>query len=60
MLGFPTWFFWSVLVSSVVFSIIPALVIRRWFTEMSLEAYGDALPTRRAGAATADPTTGGR
>jgi len=60
VLGFPTWFFWSVLVSSVVFSIIPALIIRRWFTEMSLEAYGEAPPARSTGPATADPTTGGR
>ncbi len=56
--GFPTWFFWSVLVSSVVFSVIPALVVRRWFTEISLDAYGDG-PVRRT-RATVDPTTGGR
>jgi len=44
VLGFPTWFFWSVLMSSVAFSIVPVFVIRRWFTDMPLSADGSHDP----------------
>ena len=40
--GFPAWFFWSVLVTSLVFSIIPAWIIRRYFKDVPLTR--DGLP----------------
>lgn len=44
VLGFPTWFFWSVLVTSLVFSAIPAWIIRRHFVDVPLTGDGQPLP----------------
>jgi uncharacterized membrane protein YhdT len=44
ILGFPAWFFWSVLVTSVVFSVIPAMIIRRHFRDVPLTPDGKPLP----------------
>ena len=46
ILGFPTWFFWSVLMSSLLFAIIPVLIIRRSFVDMPLDAHGELAATR--------------
>ena len=40
VLGFPTWFFWSVLVTSVVFSAVPPWIIRRYFKDVPLTRDG--------------------
>jgi uncharacterized membrane protein YhdT len=44
ILGFPAWFFWSVLVTSVVFSVIPAWIIRRYFKDVPLTSDGQPVP----------------
>lgn len=40
VLGFPAWFFWSVLMTSVVFSVIPVWIIRRRFVDVPLTPDG--------------------
>jgi uncharacterized membrane protein YhdT len=40
VLGFPAWFFWSVLMTSVVFSVIPVWIIRRKFVDVPLTPDG--------------------
>jgi uncharacterized membrane protein YhdT len=42
VLGFPAWFFWSCLVATIVLSLVPAVLVRRYFTEMPLSADGAA------------------
>ncbi|CAN5315694.1 hypothetical protein BH20ACT9_BH20ACT9_14470 [soil metagenome] len=37
-LGFPTWFFWSGIVVAVLFSVLPVLIVKRFFTDVSIEA----------------------
>ena len=44
VLGFPAWFFWSVLVTSVVFSVIPLWIIRRSFVDVPLTPDGQSQP----------------
>lgn len=44
ILGFPAWFFWSVLVTSVVFSAIPVWIIRRYFEDVPLTRDGQPVP----------------
>ena len=44
ILGFPAWFFWSVLVTSVVFSAIPVWIIRRYFKDVPLTRDGQPAP----------------
>ena len=41
VLGFPAWFFWSVLVTSVVFSVLPPFIIRRYFKDVPLTRDGE-------------------
>jgi uncharacterized membrane protein YhdT len=41
VLGFPTWFFWSVLVTSVIFSAVPPFIIRRYFVDVPLTRDGE-------------------
>lgn len=41
VLGFPTWFFWSILVCSLVFSIVPYFLVKRWFTDVPLSPDGE-------------------
>lgn len=38
MMGFPTWFFMSCIVGSVIFSILTVVMINKYFKNMSLEA----------------------
>jgi uncharacterized membrane protein YhdT len=45
VLGFPSWFFWSVLVTSLVFSAIPVLIIKRYFEDVPLTGDGHPDPT---------------
>lgn len=50
--GFPSWFFWSTLVLGAVFCVTPYLVVRLFFTPMSLapdpdEPDGQSAPTTR-------------
>ena len=40
VLDFPAWFFWSVLMTSVVFSVIPVWIIRRRFVDVPLTPDG--------------------
>ena len=40
ILGFPSWFFWSVLVTSAVFSAAPPWIIRRFFKDVPLTRDG--------------------
>lgn len=40
VLGFPAWFFWSCLVATILLSLVPAVLVRRYFTEMPLSADG--------------------
>ena len=47
VLGFPAWFFWSVLVTSVVFSAIPAWIIKQKFHDVPLTRDGE--PTDETG-----------
>lgn len=42
VLGFPRWFFWSCLVATTALAVLPALLVRRFFTEVPLGA--DAHP----------------
>lgn len=42
VLGFPAWFFWSVLVACVVFSVIPFFIVKYGFTDVPLSADGEA------------------
>jgi uncharacterized membrane protein YhdT len=41
VLGFPDWLFWSTLVLGAVFCVVPYFLIKRFFTDMSLDADGD-------------------
>ncbi|MGH3097691.1 MAG: DUF997 family protein [Streptosporangiales bacterium] len=41
VLGFPAWFFWSSIVCSLAFSIVPYFLVKRWFTDMPLGTHGD-------------------
>lgn len=41
VLGFPAWFFWSVLVSCAAFSIVPYFIVKYGFTDIPLSADGD-------------------
>lgn len=41
VLGFPTWFFWSCLVATVLLSLLPIWLVRRFFTDMPLTPHGD-------------------
>ena len=40
VLGFPAWFFWSCLVATFLMALVPAVLVRRYFTEMPLSADG--------------------
>lgn len=40
VLGFPAWFFWSSIVCSLAFSVIPYFIVRHGFTEVPLTADG--------------------
>jgi uncharacterized membrane protein YhdT len=40
VLGFPAWFFWSVLVACVAFSIVPFFIVKFGFTDVPLSADG--------------------
>ncbi|GAB3420156.1 YhdT family protein [Flindersiella endophytica] len=42
VLGFPAWFFWSVLVACVAFSVVPYFIVKYGFTDVPLSADGDA------------------
>jgi uncharacterized membrane protein YhdT len=44
VMGFPTWFFWSVLMTSLVFSAIPVWIIRRNFKDVPLTRDGKEPP----------------
>ena len=44
IVGFPAWFFWSVLVTSVVFAVIPSWIIRRHFKDVPLTRDGRPVP----------------
>lgn len=37
-LGFPSWFFWSGIVVALLFSLAPVWLVRRWFTDVSIDA----------------------
>jgi uncharacterized membrane protein YhdT len=37
-LGFPSWFFWSGIVVAFLFSVLPVLIVKRFFTDVSIEA----------------------
>ncbi|MDP8978600.1 MAG: YhdT family protein [Actinomycetota bacterium] len=37
-LGLPSWFFWSGVVVAAVFSVLPVLIVKRFFTHVSIEA----------------------
>lgn len=39
--GFPAWFFWGGLIGSLVFCILPVLMVKYLFKEMSIEAEND-------------------
>ena len=41
MMGFPTWFFMSCIVGSILFSILTVVVINKYFKNMSLEALSE-------------------
>jgi uncharacterized membrane protein YhdT len=41
VLGFPAWFFWSCLVATILLSLVPAVLVSRYFTDMPLSADGD-------------------
>lgn len=41
ILGFPAWFFWSCLVATILLSLLPIWLVRRYFTDMSLTPHGD-------------------
>ena len=38
ILGFPAWFFWSVIVGFILFSVLVYLMVRFLFTDLPLEA----------------------
>lgn len=59
VLGFPTWFFYSVLASSLAFSVIPYFLVRFLFTDMPLTPEG-RLPAQGADKSAATPDTEGR
>ena len=41
MMGFPTWFFMSCIVGSILFSILTVVMINKYFKNMSLEALSE-------------------
>lgn len=41
VLGFPAWFFWSCLVATVVLSLVPIIIVRRYFRDLPLTADGE-------------------
>lgn len=47
VLGFPAWFFWSAIVCSVVFSIIPYFLVKYGFTDMPLTTDGKSMAESR-------------
>ncbi|WP_109471560.1 YhdT family protein [Ornithinimicrobium cavernae] len=50
VLGFPEWFLWSAGVATLVFCLIPYVLIRRYFVEVSLSPHGeDGDATTRTG-----------
>jgi uncharacterized membrane protein YhdT len=47
VLGFPAWFFWSCLVATGLLSLVPAFLVKRYFTDMPLSADGAASDEER-------------
>lgn len=58
ILGFPDWFFWSVLVSSVAFSVVPFFLVKYLFTDMPLSPEGRLPDERTVPAAESAPESG--
>jgi uncharacterized membrane protein YhdT len=50
VLGFPAWFFWSTFALGGLFCVVPYLLVRHYFTDMSLEPEDDTPDDASGGA----------